>query len=295
MQSTESDVHLLLTDFALQRVLDASSFAALLRCAAARLVLSLADASLVSRRPSALAPEVIESVRVSGSQGVTVAPAADVWGLGVTLYMMLSGLAPFVDGHSDVVTSVLRGRVSFEHSRWKTVSVEAKAFVTQLLNVQPAARPSLAAILAHSWLQGVVVPPAPSGGRMFEADKPREQIVVLEAAEPEPDVAAPLAKRPSSANSSTVNRKREREASTGAAAVSAVPARSSASAAVETAAGAAAPEPQTKRTAHATLSASALRKLKVAELRIECTVRGLSEAGTKDTMIARIVQFQEGK
>ncbi len=236
-------------------------------------------------------------MRAHGVQGVVVAPAADVWALGVTLYVLLSGLAPFVESNQDVVANILRGRVSFEHARWKTVSAEAKAFLTRVLAVDPAARPTLATIAADAWLRDVVVPAAPSGGRAVEADAPREQIVVLDpVVVPEYEAPPPQPKRLSSTGS-TAGRKREREDShAGSAAPVAPPAHAAPAKAGSSAASsaAAAAEPQTKKAAPA-LSASALRKLKVAEVRIECSNRGLPTTGTKDQMVARIVQFQEGK
>lgn len=80
--------------------------------------------------------------------------AADMWSLGVVLYICLCGLPPFWGDTDDAVFDmVLSGELDLETQPWPSVSDEAKDLVKALLTRDPAKRPTAAEALAHPWLR----------------------------------------------------------------------------------------------------------------------------------------------
>uniref|UniRef100_A0A2M4CYG6 Serine/threonine-protein kinase chk2 (Cds1) n=1 Tax=Anopheles darlingi TaxID=43151 RepID=A0A2M4CYG6_ANODA len=99
--------------------------------------------------PMYVAPEVLLT-RGSGSY----TPKVDIWGLGVVLYTMLSGTMPFSDDFgTPAVEQIKRGKFSFRHPSWRTVSSKAKKLIYEILNVNPKERPSIDTVLASSWMR----------------------------------------------------------------------------------------------------------------------------------------------
>ena len=101
--------------------------------------------------PWFMAPEVISDSETY--------PVSDVWSAGVMCYQLLSGKLPFDDKQnrqapslSLVWRSILTDEVSFKRREWETVSDEAKAFVTCLLNKDPRKRPTASEALKDPWL-----------------------------------------------------------------------------------------------------------------------------------------------
>jgi len=76
----------------------------------------------------------------------------DIWGLGLIVYIMLSGTHPF-EGSMDAYGDITGGRITFTTSpQWASVSDEAKRFVRSLLRADPAQRPSAVQIQKDLWL-----------------------------------------------------------------------------------------------------------------------------------------------
>lgn len=101
----------------------------------------------VAGSPYYLAPEVL-----AGSYGLQ----ADVWSLGVMLYMLLSGSAPFFgETEDDVLNAVRKGKFSFQKSIWSTISPLAKDLIRTLLQHDPTERPAAIKILQHPWFTEV--------------------------------------------------------------------------------------------------------------------------------------------
>ncbi|GJP33450.1 hypothetical protein CLOM_g17991 [Closterium sp. NIES-68] len=101
-------------------------------------------ASGIAGSPLYMAPEVVSSAYDF---------AADVWSLGVVLYILLCGAPPF-GGKDDaqIMRSICTDEPDFSAPAWRTVSAEAKAFVRCLLVKDPARRPPAFKLLAHPWV-----------------------------------------------------------------------------------------------------------------------------------------------
>lgn len=66
---------------------------------------------------------------------------ADVWSVGVIAYMLLSSQMPFYGRKRQVIVEqILAGKYDFRGRRWRRISEPAKAFVRDLLVVDPAER-----------------------------------------------------------------------------------------------------------------------------------------------------------
>ena len=83
--------------------------------------------------------------------------AADMWSLGVMIYVLLCGYHPFDMGDDEphvIQERVRKGQVlGMDHEAWWHISDEAKDFVTRCLVVNVEERATLHACLAHPWLR----------------------------------------------------------------------------------------------------------------------------------------------
>ena len=79
----------------------------------------------------------------------------DMWSLGVITYTLLCGYSPFrSENVADLVDECKSGRIVFHGRYWKDVSVEAKDFILNLLQPDPAKRLTSEDALQDVWLSG---------------------------------------------------------------------------------------------------------------------------------------------
>ncbi|CAE7615515.1 Chek2 [Symbiodinium natans] len=104
--------------------------------------------------PQYWAPEVLDVQKRGGSYD----QAADFWGLGAVLFVMLCGRYPF-DGQKQALDDQIRtASYSMTGSRWRNISEAGKSLVRGLLRVNPVDRLSLDDCLSHPWVTGEPMP-----------------------------------------------------------------------------------------------------------------------------------------
>lgn len=78
----------------------------------------------------------------------------DMWSLGVIVYMLLSGQAPFfsTEGEGAVLEKILSGQYSMHGKLWDKVSSRGRDFIKRLLVLDEKERMSASEALAHHWI-----------------------------------------------------------------------------------------------------------------------------------------------
>jgi serine/threonine protein kinase len=107
------------------------------------------------------APEIID--------GRSFDAKADMWSLGVLLYAMLAGFAPFGQRNGARQTERIRkGELDFNHEVFRDVSADAVDLIRRLVVVEPSKRLSAEEALRHRWIARSVL--VEDGGVYFVAD-----------------------------------------------------------------------------------------------------------------------------
>jgi calcium-dependent protein kinase len=91
-----------------------------------------------------MAPEVLKGHYTS---------QADIWSVGVIAYMLLSSQMPFYGRQrAHIIEQIMNCQFDFKGCRWKKVSAQAKAFVEDLLVLDPDDRASADSAFRNMWL-----------------------------------------------------------------------------------------------------------------------------------------------
>jgi len=104
------------------------------------------------------APEVLKMATRPGSQE-GYSESCDIWSLGVILFAMLSGNAPFysrsrTDPTASIMQRIREGDFRMDGDSWKQVSSGAKNLTKGLLTVDPRKRLAMDQLINSTWLAG---------------------------------------------------------------------------------------------------------------------------------------------
>ena len=97
--------------------------------------------------PGYVAPEILE--------GTPYGTQADMWSLGVIVYILLGGYPPFIEQNQrELFRKIRRAQYQFHDEYWGQVSDEAKNMIRCLLTVKPSERYTATQILQNDpWMQ----------------------------------------------------------------------------------------------------------------------------------------------
>lgn len=78
----------------------------------------------------------------------------DVWSIGAITYIMLSGEPPFLGKtNNEIFKKIVNEEVTFDKSKWKKISNEAKSFIRECMNKNPDKRFCAEKALNHTWFK----------------------------------------------------------------------------------------------------------------------------------------------
>jgi len=92
-----------------------------------------------------MAPEMVQRNTYGGS--------VDIWSLGILLYEMMHGYAPFT-GHNepDIATKIVKHDIKFE----RYIRKDAKDFINTMINPIPEERPLAWELFDYEWIRRMV-------------------------------------------------------------------------------------------------------------------------------------------
>ena len=97
--------------------------------------------------PGYVAPEILSSTPYD--------ERADMWSVGVILYILLGGYPPFIEStQRDLFRKIRKGEYEFHEEYWGTVSTEAKDLISSLLTVDPDKRLTAQDAMDNTWILG---------------------------------------------------------------------------------------------------------------------------------------------
>lgn len=97
------------------------------------------------------APEIYENFPEEDVCGYTY--KCDNWSVGIMGHIMLSGISPFIAASSlDIIAAAKRGVLDLNIDQWKSISLDAKDFVSNILLVDTDKRFDTKQCLSHPWI-----------------------------------------------------------------------------------------------------------------------------------------------
>jgi serine/threonine protein kinase len=94
-----------------------------------------------SQEPQTLQAGTLTFVSPEMSLEQAYSKPVDVWALGITMYILLSGVPPFLaKKRKDLYAKVQSGEYEFPEDPWEETSREAQVLIKQMLKVEPDAR-----------------------------------------------------------------------------------------------------------------------------------------------------------
>ena len=104
--------------------------------------------------PQYFAPEVLRRKGTVNGEG-RYGTAADMWSLGVVLYILLTGTFPFDEDH--LFDQIKTASYSLDGMEWKHISDAAKDLVQRMLKLNVKQRISVDEAMRHPWIQNITV------------------------------------------------------------------------------------------------------------------------------------------
>lgn len=105
-----------------------------------------------------LPPACLEFASPELVLGQPVGKHTDYWAVGVFLYVLLSGVSPFLDDSvEETTTNILKCDYCFPDEYFCNVSIEAKDLISRLLCLMPTQRINMEDCLELPWLKNVSV------------------------------------------------------------------------------------------------------------------------------------------
>jgi serine/threonine protein kinase len=100
---------------------------------------------IIILQPGYVAAEILE--------GKPYDTQADVWSIGVIVYILLGGYPPFIESNQRTLFRKIRkGQYEFHEEYWGQVSEDAKDLIRNLLTVNPDERYTSSQALANKWI-----------------------------------------------------------------------------------------------------------------------------------------------
>lgn len=95
--------------------------------------------------PGYVAPEILEATPYD--------TRADMWSLGVIVYILLGGYPPFIENNQrELFRKIRKGQYQFHDEYWSQVSDDAKQLISSLLTVDVNRRKSAEEALQDKWV-----------------------------------------------------------------------------------------------------------------------------------------------
>lgn len=99
--------------------------------------------------PGYIAPEILSNKKYG--------PPADVWSIGVIVYILLGGYPPFYHAkQNELFKLIKKGKYQFHAKYWNHISHDAKELIRQMLTVDPTARLTCEQLLHSDWMKSGV-------------------------------------------------------------------------------------------------------------------------------------------
>lgn len=96
--------------------------------------------------PGYVAPEILE--------GKPYDTQADMWSLGVIVYILLGGYPPFIEQNQrELFRKIRKGQYEFHEEYWGQVSDDAKNMISKLLTVSPTQRYDAQGAMNNGWIR----------------------------------------------------------------------------------------------------------------------------------------------
>ena len=104
--------------------------------------------------PNYMAPEIFWKTHLLNEAKAGYGRQADMWSLGVVIYVTLSGEPPF-DDREPLPEQILGGKYAFDGDPWLRLHVQAQHLVSGLMCLRQELRLSARQMCEHPWILGI--------------------------------------------------------------------------------------------------------------------------------------------